>query len=780
MSVLSRKLRRDLLRRKAQFGAVAITVFLGVALFAASYDSFQNLETSYRRTFTAFRFADLTVTGGDVAAFATRAGGTAGVAAVEARTVADVPLRIDGKKLLGRMVSMPDGRQPAVDRVKVLAGAYPAAGAGALLVERHLADHFGLGPGDELEVGGQAGWVRTSVAGVVSSPEYIWPARSRQEIFTTPENFGVVFVPENTARRLAPGGPNQVVVYYAEGADGSALAARLGAAARDLGAGEILTREEQPSNAALNEDLQGFEELSVFFPFLFLVAAGMAIYVLLTRMVHAQRPQIGVLRAEGYGRRRVLLHYLGYGAVPGVLGAIPGAAAGIGLAFVTTGFYTRVISVPIRIVELRPATLVTGIAIGVLASLVAAAAPALAASRIPPAEAMRGAAPGGPRRPSSLERMLPALRRLPIRWLLVLRGPGRNLRRTLSTILGVILSLTLVLVSWGMLDTTQVLLDRQFLEIDRQDAVVAMGDAAALDRVAATPGVAVAEPSAEVPVSIRRGRESYGSRLVALRPDTRMHRFLTKDGERSLPREGLLVGRALRDLLGIEPGDPVTVVLGDGGPSFSERVAGFVDEPLGTQAYISIDRLRALAGTAVPATIALVRYERGVPRDAVERRLTALPEVLAVEDARAIYSTVRGFMGLFYAFVGMMLAFGAAMAFALIFASMSANIAERSRETASLLAEGMRRRRIAALITAENLLVVLAGVLPGLAIGYVVSSVAMSSFSSDLFSFDLHMRPTTLLFSALALVLVALVSQWPGLRGVRRLDVAQVVRERSL
>ena len=54
-------------------------------------------------------------------------------------------------------------------------------------------------------------------------------------------------------------------------------------------------------------------------------------------------------------------------------------------------------------------------------------------------------------------------------------------------------------------------------------------------------------------------------------------------------------------------------------------------------------------------------------------------------------------------------AFGGAMAFALIFNAMSVNIAERTREVATLLAVGTDRRSISRYITAENLLVAAMG-----------------------------------------------------------------------
>lgn len=42
------------------------------------------------------------------------------------------------------------------------------------------------------------------------------------------------------------------------------------------------------------------------------------------------------------------------------------------------------------------------------------------------------------------------------------------------------------------------------------------------------------------------------------------------------------------------------------------------------------------------------------------------------------------------------------------------------------------------------------------------------------------MKPTTLVFAALAIMVVAALSQFPALRALRRIDVADVVRERSV
>ena len=55
----------------------------------------------------------------------------------------------------------------------------------------------------------------------------------------------------------------------------------------------------------------------------------------------------------------------------------------------------------------------------------------------------------------------------------------------------------------------------------------------------------------------------------------------------------------------------------------------------------------------------------------------------------------------------------------------------------------------------------------------------MASFNSDLFRFQTTISWSTYVISAAAVVAVALVAQWPGLRTLARLDLGRIVRERA-
>jgi putative ABC transport system permease protein len=500
-----------------------------------------------------------------------------GVAAVQPRVVADLPLQIGTAKVLGRVIGMPAVEQPPVDRVQVTTGRYLAADHPSdVLLEEHTAAHFHLGRGNRVTVQGADSMRSVRVVGVASSPEYYWPALSRLKILVPADDFAVLFAPEPLAERLAGRrSPNQLTVYFTAGRDDPQLSHRLSTFAYAAGAFAVTARADQPSNSSLQQDVNGFGELAVMFPLLFLVAAALASSVLLTRMVVAQRPIIGMLRAAGLSRATVLRHYLGFGAATGLAGGLTGALAGVLLAAPFVRLYTSSLSIPVSLTRLSPWTPIAGIAFALLAGLAAAGAPALAAARVPPGEAMRRFAPARRGHRSVAERLLPALARLPARWRLVLRGVQRNPRRSFTTALGVVLALVLVLVSWRMIDTLQILATRQFTRVQRQDAQLSFHGPvtpARIDEVQRAPGVAAVEPAAEMPVVVRHAGKRFVTSLLGLEPMTTMHGFPSGGKTRALPADGILAGEALGRRLGIGTGATVNIDALDAGLTFTTRV----------------------------------------------------------------------------------------------------------------------------------------------------------------------------------------------------------------
>jgi putative ABC transport system permease protein len=766
-------------RQRGQFAAVIVVIAMGIAVFVAASDAYRNLNDSFDRAYSTQRLPDVVLSGPNAATLAAEAANLPGHPLVTSRVQADVGARVGDHALLGRIVSIPNAAQPDVAQLAVRSGRLPSSGE--VLVEQHLADHFGLRPGDTIELFTPRGWRPVRVSGTGLSTEYFWPARSQQETMTSAEQFGVVFAPDALARDVAPDAQPQLALYATD----RNRAGDLVTAATDLARSHDLVaaaRTDQPSYMALDQDVQTFGEFANLLPVLFLVAGVLGAFIVLSRLVHAQRAVIGTLTANGIAPRTLRRHYLGFGVLAGLASLPLGLAGGYALGAWFTTQYTNALGVPLSVVSLHPLTLLTAAVAGVAAAGLAAWGPARAAARVAPAEAMR-VAPGGRATTSVLERIVPPLRRLPVRGRMVLRGLNRNRRRALFTITGVAVSLSLVIVFAGLRDTVSSVLDRQYRDIDHSDGQLYANPTEAATALASARGdsqVAVAEPFARVEASLTSGTRRHDIIVWGLPATTTLHRFVATNGDQlSLPDGGgLLLGAGVRNLLGIEVGDPVTVTLADG-TRFTEPAAGFVDEPMAAVGYISLAHLEQVTGRDL-ASGALIKLRPDVDRDNAAHLLGALPGAAAYRDNAAVEATMRDAFAIMDVLVGVMLAFAVVMAAALLFNAMSANVAERSVELGTLHAAGLARRTLGRLVAADNLLLTAIGIPIGLVAGTVLGRWFMANYETEGYRWTLRMQPATYIVVVLGAVAAALMAQLPVGRRLRHLDVARIVRERAL
>ncbi len=772
--LMGRMRRRDMAHRRGQIIAVAITVMLGVTLYVASYNSYLGLNGSYQRTYDELNFADVWITGGDTSTILASIGQLDGVR-TETRLQGQAPLRTGGRhKLTGRLVSLPQGGQPAINRLQVIEGRLPGPADDQLTMamERHGADHFHLKPGDTIEVFATGAWAPVSISAPVFSPEYLWLAADRSNFLTLPDDFAVVYTDEDTVRRLDPTAPTQILVTV-DGHDATTID-RVEEIGRQGGATDVYDRSGQPSNQALSEDVLGFAEMAFLFPLLFLSAAGMATYVLLARLIATQRTELGMMMANGYGSGDMFRHFMGYGLTVAVLGGLPGLALGAWLGTIITDAYAHYVDLPVVRHVISPWTIVIGLVFIGATGVAAGGFPARAAARIDPAEAMRPAAPGGVGRRSLLERLVPRRWRTP-GVAMVTRNLSRQRKRTATTVLGVVLAAVLILVSLSLLDSLKLAIKSQFGQIDRRDLAVQLdhpvtaSDTSAIENVV---GVAVAEPylQTQAVLATPKGSEPVG--LFAFRSDTVMHE--QKPGATD---DGVLIHRQTADRLGMAVGDPLTVK-SVSGKTFTLPVAGLHDEMLIGTAYISLDTLKSVGGP--PADSVALTLAPGADHSELRDVLSGRAGVVSVTDYDAIADLVNQLMGLSTFFIGIMVAFGLVMAVALVYNAVTIAISERTAEVATLSANGVSRGWIRRTITSENLTAVALGLVPGVIAGQLLGRVFLGTFDTEGFSFPFVLSGRSEILTLALLVVAGLVGQIPGLRSLDRIDLPAAVRERSV
>ena len=224
-------------------------------------------------------------------------------------------------------------------------------------MDHHLAEYYGYGPGTVLHpiVNGER--LDVEIVGVAVSPEYLMAVASAENMLPLPSGFAVLFMPQPEVQGLlgAEGTINELNIRLGSRSpsDVDRAIAQVEDALGDAPVRSVVKRADNPSYSLLRLDLEGGREMMGMVPSMFLVIAAMSIYVLLSRMVQAQRPQIGVLKALGYSRWAVMRYYLLYSGLIAAVGSVLGFAlsypvgqvfarayaAEFGLPFVTARFH---------------------------------------------------------------------------------------------------------------------------------------------------------------------------------------------------------------------------------------------------------------------------------------------------------------------------------------------------------------------------------------------------------------------------------------------------------
>jgi putative ABC transport system permease protein len=197
------------------------------------------------------------------------------------------------------------------------------------------------------------------------------------------------------AQRLAgtEGQIQQVVAKAEEGISQEELVQRIAAVLPD--GAEVITGVE--AGEQLSSDVQsGFAFFQTFLSIFGGVALLVGVFVIsntFSILVAQRTRELALLRAVGARRGQILRSVLVEAVMVGLIGAGLGLGFGLLLASgVTAAFESAGADLPTEGLQLRPATVIIALLIGLVVTLVASISPALKSTRVPPLAALRDVA----------------------------------------------------------------------------------------------------------------------------------------------------------------------------------------------------------------------------------------------------------------------------------------------------------------------------------------------------------------------------------------------------
>ncbi|MFE6506080.1 ABC transporter permease [Nocardioides sp. NPDC057767] len=790
---------RDLRRRWLLVTALALVIAVGSGVYAGLGATSAWRLQSNDRSYSSLRMHDLRVElpdGGFVAGgtLERAAGGMEDASSIEAAverlvvpTLVDASTPSEDLLVPGEVVGMSTGAS-RVDDLHIVHGRGLRAGddaEGVAVLESKFADEHGLPSQGRLLV--SAG-KPVEYVGTGYTPEY-FQVTGRSGMVLGETGFAVVFMPLATAQEISgrPAQVNDLVVRLRPGADEDRVREQLTAAVEPYG-GTVTSKAEDPVHRALYEDARNDQTTWNVFAFLILFGAAFAAFNLVTRMIEAQRREIGVGMALGVSPAVLAIRPMLVGLQISVLGVV----AGIGVGWLTgnamRGVMADLLPLPVWETPFQFGRFAEGAALGLAIPVLATILPIVQALRMAPVDAIRSGAFGSARSGGRLLRLITRVR-LPGRTYvsMSLRNVLRAPRRTVLTMLGVAAAMTSLVAVLGLLDTFNAAGDANAAELEHSSPgrVVVTLDTyhptgSDLPRaVSETDGVAESQAQLVVPATLRRGDGDLEAVVQVV--DFANEIWTPTLVEDSGPRDGIVLSEKAADDLEVAPGDvlavrhPVPEAAGPRIVTSQIPVRALHPDPWRTFAYLDAQGAARFGLTGVVNQIVVVPAGDA---DQVTRNLFRLPGVTAVEPASSFAEVLDSALGQFTGILSVIEVATLLLAMLIAFNSASISADERTREHATMYAFGVPTRLVMVMAIVESAIIGLLGTVVGLAGGYAALNYVVSGF--DDVTPELLVVPTlstvTVLSTLTLGVLVVAVAPVFGIRRERRMDIPAALR----
>ena len=787
MSPLNRKLARDLWRIRGQAVAIGLVIAVGVLLLVMMTGLIASLEETRRAYYERYRLAEVfapVARAPDHLAAALRR--IPGVAAVETRVVGRALIDMKGMALpvQARAVSLPELRPPDVNAIHLTEGRMLEGGrADEVIVLDSFARAHGLRPGDRLTAtmnGLRRGY---RIVGLARAPEFLYTTPPG-EMVPDDARFAVLWMNRRTLAGVMEmkGAFNEALISLTRDAEPAAVIAATDRLLDRYGGLGAYRLKDLPSDRFIGEEIHGLRTSAGIVPPVFLAVAAFLLYIVISRMIQAEREQIGLLKAFGYSNREVGGHYFRMILAIAVLGALAGCLMGIVAGRAMVNLYLYFYKFPFLVFRLDPSSFLTGFVVSILAASAGGLLVLRRVFALTPAVAMRPAVPPDYSRTGRFGGFLNRFLDQPTR--MVLRRLTRAPARMAGAVLGIAAGVALSAAMTSVMSSFDEMADLTFGVVDRSDITITFTrpiEARSIFELQRLPGVIEVEPVRLVPAILSHGPKTYRGAVFGMRSLPRLNRAVDRRQAPIYIRgDGIILSVGLARTLDIRAGDVLTLDVREGRrPRAEVPVIAVAETLLGSPAYMELDALNRALREPLRVSGAFLRIDPA-RADEVFGRLKSMPMVAGVSrksDSRRSLERImdQGAGGMRY----VMAAIAAVITFGVIYNAARVAQAERARDLASLRVLGFSRPEVAFVLLGELAVVTLLALPLGGLGGWALSFAISRGFSTDIYQIPPIFSLESYGWAMVVVVAAALASGWLVKRDIDRADIVAALKTRE-
>lgn len=550
----------------------------------------------------------------------------------------------------------------------------------------------------------------------------------------------------------------------------------------------IWDRSNNVSYASFTGNVEKLTAITTIFPIFFFLVAALVVSTTMTRMVEEERLQIGTLKALGYARGEIMQKYLCYALAAAALGTLAGLAIGF-VAFpkiiwsaYAMMYYMPSIATPWRLAQ----ALFAGGTLIVLTVGVTALTCRASLQEVPAALMLPRAPKAGKR--ILLERITPLWRRLPFTWKVTCRNLLRYKRRFWMTVIGVAGCTALLVAGFGISDSLNAIITKQYAEISHYDLTTIVTQEEATQEGPVYDylyGEGSVEESLTVSMETTRQESPEGEIDIYLMIPQDVQRFADfadlheRVSRKATPlgEEGVVLTEKMASIFGVRAGDTITLKNQDD-VTGTFTVTGVCEHYVSNYVYMSAATYQAAFGVAPTynAVISRLADDSQETRDAISAELLEMDKVASLSFTEDNVAQVQNMLQSIDAVVVLIIVCAACLAFVVLYNLSSINVAERVKEIATIKVLGFYDREVNAYVNRESVALTLAGILFGVFAGIALHRFIILTVEVDAVMFGREIAPLSFACAVLLTLLFSTIVNLVMQRTLKKISMVESMK----
>ena len=585
-------------------------------------------------------------------------------------------------------------------------------------IDKRFADGRNLDIGDKITLKFDGKEVSKTIKGIMYSPEYVYYI---QEGSLLPDfsQVGYAYMPSKGANFDIE--YNTITLDAYEELDEKDFKADMEETLGQKAYVQFVHRDNNVGVKTLQDEISQHQMFSGIFPSIFVLVSLLTLVTTMSRVISAQRIQIGTLKAMGYSNRTIILHYLSYGFVLSLTGSIIGLVLGpMTIPYLFYPTMSSTYSLP----RWGPSWDISFFAVAGIMVLFSVAVSYVSVKSISdenPAETIR---PKAPKLVSSglIERTkIWKMFSFNERW--NYRDAKRNKVRAIMSIFGVFACALLVMSAFGMVDSINDVEDWQYNQIYNFNSKLILDENitdSQLDHILEeTNGEGIMEEAIELKY---KGNKKTGTLTVLNQSEF----YRVTDNNRNyieLDPDGIAISDRMAEVLGLEVGDKVRWHVAGNPKWIDSEITETYSIPFGQGMIMSPKTFEKEGGDDYNYSANVV-----LSKENVKENYTGVNSITTREDIRSGWSIMTEPMDMM---VSILTTFAIVLAVVVLYNLGLLSFTEIQRELATLKVLGFNSKSLRRLLLTQNLWFSTIGFLLAIPGAYLLMGVMMGSTGDD-------------------------------------------------